>query len=99
MSHILRHLGVDKPTVGWVHSLMAEHTVWIQVKDFSLEGFQPGNSTPQGSPASPILSALFTVPLLCLAEMWEDMDLSLYVNDGSIFASSTTFGGTVAKAA
>jgi Reverse transcriptase (RNA-dependent DNA polymerase) len=64
MSHILRHLGVDEETVGWVHSLMADRTVRIQVKDFSLEGFQPGNSTPQGSPASPILSALFTIPLL-----------------------------------
>jgi Reverse transcriptase (RNA-dependent DNA polymerase) len=64
MSHILCHLSVDKPTIGWIHSLMADCTIQIQVKDFSSEGFQPGNSTPQGSPASPILSALFTTPLL-----------------------------------
>jgi hypothetical protein len=42
MSHILCHLGVDEETVGWVHSLMADCTVQIQVKDFSSEGFQPG---------------------------------------------------------
>jgi Reverse transcriptase (RNA-dependent DNA polymerase) len=53
MSHILHHLGVDDPTIRWVHSLMADCTVRIQVKDFSLEGFQPGNSTPQGSPPPP----------------------------------------------
>jgi Reverse transcriptase (RNA-dependent DNA polymerase) len=99
MSHILRHLGVDKETVGWVHSLMADCTVQIQVKDFSLEGFQPGNGMLQGSPASPILSTLFTVPLLRLAETWVDTDLSLYVDDGSVFASSATFRGAAAKVA
>src|SRR6266404_6926396 len=42
--------------------------------------------TPQGSPLSPIISALYTAPLLLLSKQWEDVALSLYVDDGLIFA-------------
>ena len=57
----------------------------------------PDLGTPQGSPLSLILSALVTGPILQLAETWEDSDLTLYVDDGNIFASSPTYEGTAAK--
>lgn len=63
----------------------------------STDPIQPELGTPQGSPLLPILSALVIGPILCLAETWEDSDLTLYVDDGNIFASSPTFNGTAAK--
>jgi len=45
---------------------------------------------PQGSPLSPILSALYTTPLLDITDQWVHRDLNLYVDDGAIFAVSAT---------
>ena len=48
------------------------------------------NATPQGSPLSPILSALYTASLLDLALQWKHCNLTLYVDDGAIFSVSKT---------
>jgi hypothetical protein len=91
MFHILSHLGIDNETCSWVRSLMDDRTVRLQVNDFTSEAFHPVTGTPQGSPASPIISALFTSPLLCESQGWEGADLSLYIDDRAIFASGPTF--------
>jgi Reverse transcriptase (RNA-dependent DNA polymerase) len=48
---------------------------------------------------SPIISALFTSPLLWEAMGWEEADLSLYVDNGAIFTSGPTFNSAATKAA
>jgi Reverse transcriptase (RNA-dependent DNA polymerase) len=99
MFKILVHLGVDQNTCSWVWSLMADRSVCLQVNNFTSETFRPDSGTPQGSPTSPIISTLFTSPLLREAMGWEEADLSLYIDDGAIFASGPTFHSAVAKAA
>jgi hypothetical protein len=53
--------------------------------------------TPQGSPLSPILSALITSPLLHESLHFIDSNLTLYIDNGCIFASGPTFISTLAK--
>jgi Reverse transcriptase (RNA-dependent DNA polymerase) len=99
MFKILVHLRVDRNTCSWVRSLMADRSVRLQVNDFTSETFRPDSGTPQGSPTSPIISTLFTSPLLREAMGWEEADLSLYVDNRAIFTSGPTFHSAVAKAA
>jgi Reverse transcriptase (RNA-dependent DNA polymerase) len=46
---------------------------------------------PQGSPLSPILSALTTSPLLHRSLDFADGDLTLYIDNGCLYASGPTF--------
>ena len=48
------------------------------------------HSTPQGSPLSPLLSAIYLIPLLRLAESWKFHGLLTYVDDSSIFMMGPT---------
>ena len=50
------------------------------------------------SPLSPILLALYTSPLLDITERWTHKDLTLYVNDGAIYATLATTMAATAKA-
>jgi hypothetical protein len=56
------------------------------------------NGMPQGSPLSPILSALYTASLLDLASRWTHCDLTLYVDDGAIFSVSKTTAAATTSA-
>src|SRR5579863_8285268 len=70
---------------------MTRRSISVEFNDSAFPGITPSHSTPQGSPLSPILSPLFTSPPLHPPLLWEDADLSLYVDDGAIFASGPTF--------
>jgi len=52
--------------------------------------FDITHGMPQGSPLSPILSVLYTSPLLALTGTWDHRNLTIYVNDGTIYATSAT---------
>ena len=88
---ILTHLDFDHQTCSWVKSFMEHPTLSMTFNNFTSDNIHPNTRTPQGSPLSPILSALVTSPILCLACQWINNDLTLYVNNGCILASSPTF--------
>jgi endonuclease/exonuclease/phosphatase (EEP) superfamily protein YafD len=60
----LQDLGVDLSTIRWVQSFMTDRTARLSFNNFVSTPFHPTHGTPQGSPLSPILSALVTSPLL-----------------------------------
>jgi hypothetical protein len=98
-AHVLYHLGIDDHTIAWVKDFMTRREVTLSFNNHRTDTIQPELGMPQGSPLSPILSTLVTGPILHLANTWDDTDLTLYVDDGNIFASSPTFNATATKLA
>ena len=94
---VLHHLGIDDFTIAWVKDFMSRQQVSMSFNNFTTEPLEPELGMPQGSPLSPILSALVTGPILRLAESWNDTNLTLYVDNGNLFASSPTYQGTADK--
>lgn len=96
-SQVFRHLGIDDEMVLWVNDFMSCRTITMAFNNHTMDPLTPDLGTPQGSPLSPILSVLVTGPILCLVESWEDLDLTLYVDNRSIFALGPTYKVTADK--
>jgi Reverse transcriptase (RNA-dependent DNA polymerase) len=93
----LHDLGVDGSTTSWVRSFMTDRTARLSFNGHLSDTFTPSHGTPQGSPLSPILSAIVTSPLLHLSLDFSDGDLTLYVDDGCLYASGPTFISALQK--
>jgi Reverse transcriptase (RNA-dependent DNA polymerase) len=93
----LSDLGVDPSTTKWIHSFMSERMARLCFNDFSSDPFHPSLGTPQGSPLSPILSAIVTSPLLQRSLDFLNTDLTLFVDDGCIYGSGPTFSSALSK--
>jgi hypothetical protein len=95
----LADLGVDSNTCTWVHSFMTERTLRLNFNGEQSDPFRQDVGVPQGSPLSPILSALYTSPILREALSWSSKDLALYVDDGCIYTSAPTFSAVAQQLA
>ena len=89
--HLVRILGFDPLLCSWVCSFLTDRRVSLSFNGDTLDTLTLDHSTPQGSPLSPILSAIYTLPLLWLAEAWAFSSLAFYVDDGNILATGSTF--------
>ena len=83
---IFHNLGFDPRLCAWVQSFLSERQVRLSFNGFKSDPIPLDHGTPQGSPLSPILSALFTSPLLKhINQTWKRRGLNMYVDDGAIF--------------
>jgi hypothetical protein len=89
-TEILQNKGFPPSICAWTLSFLTGRKAAIRMGHYILEPFPILNGTPQGSLLSPILSALYTSPLLDTAKSWQHANLSLYVNDGAIYTVFAT---------
>ena len=99
--HLLHLFGFPAHLVDWIASFLSDRNVSLHFNGDHSALFAVFNGTPQGSPLSPIISAIYTIPLLRLADRWTPGSGSaqLYVDDGGIIAAGATFESAIQKVA
>ena len=72
--------------VKWCRSFLKDRTVRLKFNGKISDPFDYTVGTPQGSPVSPVLSTIYTSPLLHKMKHWNKASLGMYIDDGVIFA-------------
>jgi hypothetical protein len=83
---LIRDLGFAPEIVKWCKSFLADRTVRLKFNGILSDPLESDVGTPQGSPISPVLSVIFTAPLLHKVREWSNASLGMYVDDGVLFA-------------
>ena len=83
---VLMNSGFAPEIVRWCQSFLQERTVRLRFNGRTSDPSDFITGTPQGSPVSPVLSIIYMAPLLRKLENMTDTSLSLYIDDGAIFA-------------
>ena len=88
---VFKGLGFPLKLVNWLLSFLTNCHISLRFNGFSSDPYDLLVGTPQGSPISPVLSIIFTSPILYLAQKWTNTGLSMYVDDGNLFACGSDF--------
>jgi hypothetical protein len=86
MAQILANFGFAPELVNWCRSFLLNRTVRLRFNGRTSDPFEFAVGTPQGSPVSPVLSIIYTAPLLHKMNSQANPALGLYIDDGAIFA-------------
>ena len=82
----VRNLGFSDRVAEWTRSFLMDQQVTLTFNGIMVEDQDQPVGTPQGSPVSPVLLALYTSPLLKIPIAADSCTLRMYVDDGVIFA-------------
>ena len=85
--HVFSLLGFALSLCDWVRSFLTDRRITLSFNGEPLPEVVLNHGTPQGSPLSPILSAIYILPLLRITEAWCFRSLSTYVDDRAIVAT------------
>ena len=99
LCHLFAIFGFPPSLCDWLRSFLSDRQVRIQVNTFLSDAVPLSHGIPQGSPISPILSAIYTAPLLFSLQQTVGRDVYMYVDDGAIITTGRTRRHAAALAA
>ncbi len=88
---ILSNLGFAPELVSWCWSFLSDRTVKLRFNGKTSDPFDFKVGTPQGSPVSPVLSIIYTSPLLHKMLGRINLALGMYIDDGALLACSCSW--------
>ena len=83
---VFANLGFAPELVSWCRSFLKDRTVRLKFNGQTSDPFDFDVGSPQGSPVSPVLSIIYTSPLLHKMRTWANSSLGMYIDDGVVFA-------------
>jgi Reverse transcriptase (RNA-dependent DNA polymerase) len=92
--HTFHLLSFPPSLITWMALFLQHRSASLSFNSFTSPSFPLTHGTPQGSPLSPLLSAIYTAPLLSLLSSSAPSSHSsfqLYVDDGCVIASGAMF--------
>ena len=90
LCYLFSLFGFPPSLCDWLRSFLSDRQVHIQVNSFLSDATSLSHGIPQGSPISPILSAIYTAPLLLSSQQAPGRDIYMYVDDGTIVTTGHT---------
>ena len=90
LCYLFSLFGFPPSLCDWLRSFLSDRQVHIQVNSFLSDAAPLSHGIPQGSPISPILSAIYTAPLLLSSQQAPGRDIYMYVDDGAIVTTGHT---------
>lgn len=92
----LRHLGFSVNICNWLQPFLSNCTVQIRVDGVICDRAPlAAVGLPQGSPLSPVLSSIYTLPLLFLFRYSPGIIVRAYVDDFSILVFSNSYSSNI----
>ena len=95
----IRNLGFSDGVARWTRSFLTEQWVTLTFNGITVADQDQPVGTPQGSLVSPVLSALYTSPLLKIPIATDSCTLGMYIDDGVIFAEGPDWESVYRKLA
>ncbi|KAF8692069.1 Reverse transcriptase (RNA-dependent DNA polymerase), partial [Rhizoctonia solani] len=91
LSFTLRRLGFSDCMCNWLTSYFSDRTAQFRINDHVTNLFPISNvGIPQGSPLSPVLSSLYSIPVLLSVLDSPSLSVRAYVDDFTILATSNS---------
>ena len=83
---LIQDLGFMPEIIRWCSLFLADRCIWLKFNGILSDPMDSMTGTPQGSPISPILSIIYTSPLLHRVRDWTRASFGMYIDDGTLFA-------------
>ncbi|QRW07801.1 Reverse transcriptase (RNA-dependent DNA polymerase) [Ceratobasidium sp. AG-Ba] len=88
----LRTLGFAHQICAWLESYLSQRWVAFRIDNHTCDAIPLSPvGVPQGSPLSPVLSSIYTLPVLQALDGFPDLTVKAYIDNFSILAFSKSF--------